>query len=108
MDWLSQLYNPGRLRFTQALQDEYRQAILRRYAAMQEHKLDNPVTRADMLNQGIANDAMPPSYLLRYLSNLPGSADRAPKLQGNPWNEQAPMLNPRNPWDWLKAREVRG
>ena len=89
MDWLSQLYNPGRLRFTQALQDEYKQALLKRYAAMQQSRRE-------------------PSYLERMILQNPGTFDRGQRLQGNPWPEQAPMLDTRNPWEWLKARQVTG
>lgn len=89
MDWLSQLYNPGRLRFTQALQEEYKQALLKRYAAMQQMQRE-------------------PSYIERWLAQQPGTMDNRQRLQGNPWNEQAPMLDTRNPWEWLKARQVQG
>jgi hypothetical protein len=90
MDWLSQLYNPGRLRFTQALQDEYKQALLRRMAAAQQMKRE-------------------PSYIERWLSQNPGTYDKGQRLQGEPWNQQAPMLDTRQPWQWLDPlRSVRG
>lgn len=96
MDWLSQLSNPARLRFTKALQQAYQEAMLRRYAA---------APRADQegaYKQGIVDDSIPPGLLLRHMLDAPGTFDYRQRLQGNPWNEQAPRIDPAKPWDWLR------
>lgn len=103
MDWLSQLSNPGRLRFTQALQQAYQEAMLRRYAAAPG------VNREAAYKQGIVDDAIPPSLLMRSILDNPGTFDQGRRIEAPPIQYQGPRLDPAKPWDWLRRdRRVWG